>query len=92
MVDWVLQHIAGTQNVWLKLGGVEVIGIQYFLEEVGLDSIGNGCLTPPHLDLGQPHRNKQILDHGKGLIHQRIVQFLDPVLDVRVVSVIIINL
>lgn len=90
LVDWVLQHLAGTYDVWLKLRRIELIGIQYFLVEVGLDSIGYGCLTPPHLDLGQPHRNQQILDHRKGLIHQSIVQFLDPVPDSRVVSVVII--
>ena len=73
LVYRVLQHFAGTGNVWLKLRRVELIRIQYFLEKVGLDAKGYGCLTPPHLDLGQPHRNQQILDHRKGLIHQRIV-------------------
>lgn len=92
LVDRVLQHLAGTNDVWLKLRRIELIRIQYFLEEVGLDAIGYGCLTPPHLNLGQPHRNQQILDHRKGLIHQRIMKFLDPILDSRVMLVIIVYL
>ena len=55
LVDGVLEHLAGTGYVWLKLSRVEIVGIQYLLEKVGLHAVSNGCLAPPHLYLRQPH-------------------------------------
>jgi hypothetical protein len=85
-------HLAEGGDVSVELGRVEAVWIEALLEEVGLESVGDGGLLAPHLDLEQAEGEQQVLHHGNGLVGESAVGLVDAIFDARVVGVVFVEL